>query len=265
MKKWILIIVILLAVMSCGEKNTERTKEEADRKTEIKEGATEKNVGSEKIKEEIKKKLEEISSGKTSDENIFGKSSGVGDYSEEQKSKIKSQIKELKEKLEKDGKNIDNYIALLDFYAKDMPATDTNREMYDRIINYLIEGFPDYPMSYYYMAMSTYNKNPDKWAEYTDRGIEAFENPDSQKYKISEQDSYLCRLYMFKADKYRISGEIQKAIDLYVQKKNIIEKNCSDSFIIKNNLKNDNEKLKSSDLKQYETNKKNLNQNIFEK
>ena len=56
MKKWILIIVILLAVMSCGGKNTEKTKEEADRKTEIKEGANEKNVGSEKIKEEIKKK-----------------------------------------------------------------------------------------------------------------------------------------------------------------------------------------------------------------
>ena len=73
MKKWILIIVILLAVMSCGGKNTEKAKEEADRKTEIKEGANEKNVGSEKIKEEIKKKLEEISSGKTSDENIFGK------------------------------------------------------------------------------------------------------------------------------------------------------------------------------------------------
>ena len=39
MKKWILIIVILLAVMSCGGKNTEKAKEEADRKTEIKEGA----------------------------------------------------------------------------------------------------------------------------------------------------------------------------------------------------------------------------------
>ncbi len=233
--KIFIIIGVLLLMLNFGNNGYSQTNKKGSQKTV------------QKQKEDMAKMIQDMNNSERK-------------YYEEQLKNLsreeRAELNKIKEILAKDKKNPKNHMKLIYFYNK-----IRNAGMYKAALEDLIRNVPDYPDGYSYMAMKLMGeiKYNEAFA-YAEAAIKAYERADIKKYpEITPaiKENGIANLYIIEILMYSESSMEQEAINLYLQKKDIIKKHKSGEDILKR-LREENEELKSKNPKQYNINKENL-------
>ena len=237
LKKILMIAMIVFAVFSCNKKQEQnKTKKGNNINTsQSDKNKTEENKkNSEKDSSEIEKQKE------TSSEEV---------------------IKKAEEEFLKDSKNLEkyrNYVTVAFYQNREFKRTKEITEIF-------LKNAPDYSYGYRVMAdILFYEKKYKESAEYYEKAIGILKHG-KQSYAEYKDIKVLNNVLSEIIEKnliqaYRLSGNNEKAVETFMINQKFLKENYNPLLynIALENVKKDNEMLKSTNSKKYEENKKKL-------
>ena len=237
LKKILIIAMIVFAVFSCNKKQEQnKTKKgnNIDVSQSDKNKTEENKKNSEKDSSEIEKQ-KEVSSEET--------------------------IKKAEEEFLKDSKNLEkyrNYVTVAFYQNREFKRTKEITEIF-------LKNAPDYSYSYRVMAdILFYEKKYKESAEYYEKAIGILKHG-KQSYAEYKDIKVLNNVLSEIIEKnliqaYRLSGDNEKAVETFIINQKFLKENYNPLLynIALENVKKDNEMLKSTNSKKYEENKKKL-------
>ena len=237
LKKILIIAMIVFAVFSCNKKQEQnKTKKgnNIDTSQSDKNKTEENKKNSEKDSSEIEKQ-KEVSSEET--------------------------IKKAEEEFLKDSKNLEkyrNYVTVAFYQNREFKRTKEITEIF-------LKNAPDYSYGYRVMAdILFYEKKYKESAEYYEKAIGILKHG-KQSYAEYKDIKVLNNVLSEIIEKnliqaYRLSGNNEKAVETFIINQKFLKENYNPLLynIALENVKKDNEMLKSTNSKKYEENKKKL-------
>ena len=237
LKKILIIVIVFFVVFSCNKKQ-EQNKTKKVNNIDINQ--------SEKNKTEENKKNSEIDSPKI-----------------EKQKEISSEeaIKKAEEEFLKDSKNLEkyrNYVTVAFYQNREFKRTKEITEIF-------LKNAPDYSYGYRVMAdILFYEKKYKESAEYYEKAIGILKHG-KQSYAEYKDIKVLNNVLSEIIEKnliqaYRLSGNNEKAVETFIINQKFLKENYNPLLynIALENVKKDNEMLKSTNSKKYEENKKKL-------
>ena len=237
LKKILIIAMIVFVVFSCNKKQEQnKTKKgnNIDTSQSDKNKTEENKKNSEKDSSEIEKQKE------VSSEEV---------------------IKKAEEEFLKDSKNLEkyrNYVTVAFYQNREFKRTKEITEIF-------LKNAPDYSYGYRVMAdILFYEKKYKKSAEYYEKAIGLLKHG-KQSYAEYKDIKVLNNVLSEIIEKnliqaYRLSGDNEKAVETFIINQKFLKENYNPLLynIALENVKKDNEMLKSTNSKKYEENKKKL-------
>lgn len=237
LKKILIIAMIVFAVFSCNKKQEQnKTKKgnNIDTSQSDKNKTEENKKNSEKDSSEIEKQKE------VSSEEV---------------------IKKAEEEFLKDSKNLEkyrNYVTVAFYQNREFKRTKEITEIF-------LKNAPDYSYGYRVMAdILFYEKKYKESAEYYEKAIGILKHG-KQSYAEYKDIKVLNNVLSEIIEKnliqaYRLSGNNEKAVETFIINQKFLKENYNPLLynIALENVKKDNEMLKSTNSKKYEENKKKL-------
>ena len=237
LKKILMIAMIVFAVFSCNKKqeqNKTKKSNNIDTSQSDKNKTEENKKNSEKDSSEIEKQKE------VSSEEV---------------------IKKAEEEFLKDSKNLEkyhNYVTVAFYQNREFKRTKEITEIF-------LKNAPDYSYGYRVMAdILFYEKKYKESAEYYEKAIGILKHG-KQSYAEYKDIKVLNNVLSEIIEKnliqaYRLSGNNEKAVETFIINQKFLKENYNPLLynIALENVKKDNEMLKSTNSKKYEENKKKL-------
>ena len=237
LKKILIIAMIVFVVFSCNKKQEQnKTKKgnNIDTSQSDKNKTEENKKNSEKDSSEIEKQKE------VSSEEV---------------------IKKAEEEFLKDSKNLEkyrNYVTVAFYQNREFKRTKEITEIF-------LKNAPDYSYGYRVMAdILFYEKKYKESAEYYEKAIGILKHG-KQSYAEYKDIKILNNVLSEIIEKnliqaYRLSGNNEKAVETFIINQKFLKENYNPLLynIALENVKKDNEMLKSTNSKKYEENKKKL-------
>lgn len=237
LKKILIIAMIVFVVFSCNKKQEQnKTKKgnNIDTSQSNKNKTEENKKNSEKDSSEIEKQKE------VSSEEV---------------------IKKAEEEFLKDSKNLEkyrNYVTVAFYQNREFKRTKEITEIF-------LKNAPDYSYGYRVMAdILFYEKKYKESAEYYEKAIGILKHG-KQSYAEYKDIKVLNNVLSEIIEKnliqaYRLSGNNEKAVETFIINQKFLKENYNPLLynIALENVKKDNEMLKSANSKKYEENKKKL-------
>ena len=237
LKKILIIAMIVFLVFSCNKKQ-EQNKTKKDNNIDI--SQSDKNK-TEENKEKVEKDSSEI----------------------EKQKEVSSEetIKKAEEEFLKDSKNLEkyrNYVTVAFYQNREFKRTKEITEIF-------LKNAPDYSYGYRVMAdILFYEKKYKESAEYYEKAIGILKHG-KQSYAEYKDIKILNNVLSEIIEKnliqaYRLSGNNEKAVETFIINQKFLKENYNPLLynIALENVKKDNEMLKSTNSKKYEENKKKL-------
>ena len=237
LKKILMIAMIVFAVFSCNKKQEQN---------KTKKGNNINTSQSDKNKTEENKKNSEKDSSEI-----------------EKQKEVSSEevIKKAEEEFLKDSKNLEkyrNYVTVAFYQNREFKRTKEITEIF-------LKNAPDYSYGYRVMAdILFYEKKYKESAEYYEKAIGILKHGKQSyaEYKdikvLNNALSEIIEKNLIQA--YRLSGNNEKAVETFIINQKFLKENYNPLLynIALENVKKDNEMLKSTNSKKYEENKKKL-------
>ena len=237
LKKILIIAMIVFVVFSCNKKQ-EQNKTKKGNNVDI--SQSDKNK-TEENKEKVEKDSSEI----------------------EKQKEVSSEetIKKAEEEFLKDSKNLEkyrNYVTVAFYQNREFKRTKEITEIF-------LKNAPDYSYGYRVMAdILFYEKKYKESAEYYEKAIGILKHG-KQSYAEYKDIKVLNNVLSEIIEKnliqaYRLSGDNEKAVETFIINQKFLKENYNPLLynIALENVKKDNEMLKSTNSKKYEENKKKL-------
>ena len=237
LKKILIIAMIVFVVFSCNKKQ-EQNKTKKGNNVDI--SQSDKNK-TEENKEKVEKNSSEI----------------------EKQKEVSSEetIKKAEEEFSKDSKNLEkyrNYVTVAFYQNREFKRTKEITEIF-------LKNAPDYSYGYRVMAdILFYEKKYKESAEYYEKAIGILKHG-KQSYAEYKDIKVLNNVLSEIIEKnliqaYRLSGNNEKAVETFIINQKFLKENYNPLLynIALENVKKDNEMLKSTNSKKYEENKKKL-------
>ena len=237
LKKILIIAMIVFVVFSCNKKQEQN---------KTKKGNNINTSQSDKNKTEENKKYSEKDSSEI-----------------EKQKEVSSEetIKKAEEEFLKDSKNLEkyrNYVTVAFYQNREFKRTKEITEIF-------LKNAPDYSYGYRVMAdILFYEKKYKESAEYYEKAIGILKHG-KQSYAEYKDIKVLNNVLSEIIEKnliqaYRLSGNNEKAVETFIINQKFLKENYNPLLynIALENVKKDNEMLKSTNSKKYEENKKKL-------
>ena len=237
LKKILIIAMIVFVVFSCNKKQEQNKTKKGN------------NID---ISQSDKNKTEENKENSEKDSSEIEKQKEVS--SEEV-------IKKAEEEFLKDSKNLEkyrNYVTVAFYQNREFKRTKEITEIF-------LKNAPDYSYGYRVMAdILFYEKKYKESAEYYEKAIGILKHG-KQSYAEYKDIKVLNNVLSEIIEKnliqaYRLSGNNEKAVETFIINQKFLKENYNPLLynIALENVKKDNEMLKSTNSKKYEENKKKL-------
>ena len=237
LKKILIIAMIVFVVFSCNKKQEQNKTKKGN------------NID---ISQSEKNKTEENKKNSEKDSSEIEKQKEVS--SEEV-------IKKAEEEFLKDSKNLEkyhNYVTMAFYQNREFKRTKEITEIF-------LKNAPDYSYGYRVMAdILFYEKKYKESAEYYEKAIGILKHG-KQSYAEYKDIKVLNNVLSEIIEKnliqaYRLSGNNEKAVETFIINQKFLKENYNPLLynIALENVKKDNEMLKSTNSKKYEENKKKL-------
>ena len=237
LKKILIIAMIVFVVFSCNKKQEQNKTKKGN------------NID---ISQSEKNKTEENKKNSEKDSSEIEKQKEVS--SEEV-------IKKAEEEFLKDSKNLEkyrNYVTVAFYQNREFKRTKEITEIF-------LKNAPDYSYGYRVMAdILFYEKKYKESAEYYEKAIGILKHG-KQSYAEYKDIKVLNNVLSEIIEKnliqaYRLSGNNEKAVETFIINQKFLKENYNPLLynIALENVKKDNEMLKSTNSKKYEENKKKL-------
>ena len=237
LKKILIIAMIVFVVFSCNKKQEQNKTKKGN------------NID---ISQSDKNKTEENKENSEKDSSEIEKQKEVS--SEEV-------IKKAEEEFLKDSKNLEkyrNYVTVAFYQNREFKRTKEITEIF-------LKNAPDYSYGYRVMAdILFYEKKYKESAEYYEKAIGILKHG-KQSYAEYKDIKILNNVLSEIIEKnliqaYRLSGDNEKAVETFIINQKFLKENYNPFLynIALENVKKDNEMLKSTNSKKYEENKKKL-------